>query len=57
MENIDDKATICMVHVHETFLPTLEASLMIPHVVVFTVFLSLNGTLRFLQPNEAKWGI
>mgnify|MGYP007058644592 FL=1 len=34
--NIDHKAT--MVHVHETFLPTLEASLMIPHVVVFTIF-------------------
>ena len=34
--NIDDKAT--MVHVHETFLPTLEASLTIPNVVVFTIF-------------------
>ena len=34
--NIDDKAT--MVHVHETFLPLLEASLIIPNVVVFTSF-------------------
>ena len=34
--NIDDKAN--MVHVHETFLPTLEASLIIPNVVVFTIF-------------------
>ena len=34
--NIDDKVT--MVHVHETFLPTLEASLMIPHVVVCANF-------------------
>ena len=52
MEIIDDKAT--MVHVRETFLPTLEASLMIPHVLVFAIFLSINGTLRFLEPNEAK---
>ena len=34
--NIDDKAT--MVHVHETFLTTPEASLMIPHVGVLTIF-------------------
>ena len=34
--NINDKAT--MVHAHGTFLPTLEASLMIPHVVVVTIF-------------------
>jgi len=33
--NRDDKAT--MVHVHETFLPTPEASLMIPHVLVFAM--------------------
>ena len=34
--NIDDKAA--MVHVHETFLPTPESSLMIPHVLVFAIF-------------------
>ena len=34
--NIDDKAT--MVHVHETFLPTPEASSTIPNVVVFKIF-------------------
>ena len=34
--NIDNKATMHGVHV--TFLPTPEASSMIPHAVVFTIF-------------------
>ena len=34
--NIDNKGT--MVHVNETFLTTPEASSVIPHVVVFTIF-------------------
>ena len=31
-------ATMVHVHASETFLPTPEASLMIPDVVVFTIF-------------------
>ena len=39
LRNRDDEAT--MVHVHETFLPTFEALLMVPQFVVFDV-LSIN---------------